>query len=137
MAEGRRVIKYMDIDDVARIEKGESIGGRLASLLSVDLEWSEANNFIVDLNDEKYADVSDDFIDTLLEVDKARFKDVTGMQRIPANKYQTTFKASPASEKPELAPDADSPKVTGGGSVTGGAGPRGGTRGGGSTTGGT
>ena len=84
-----RLVKYMGIADVARLEKGEDCGGQLANGLTVDLEWNKDNKWVVEIPEG----VPDVFIDTLLDHEGERFKEVTDLERIPLNTHQTTFMA--------------------------------------------
>lgn len=88
----RRVLKYMGMADVVTLEKGEDLGGQMAEPLGTELVFSEANRFVIDLNDEKYAGISDEFVDTLLAHEPERFKDVSNLKVIPPNGFQTTFR---------------------------------------------
>lgn len=84
-----RLVKYMGYADIARLEKGEDLGGQMANPLTVDLEFNAKNKWVVEMPEK----VPNIFIDTLLEHDGDRFKEVTGEERIPLNLHQTTFMA--------------------------------------------
>lgn len=89
----RPKIKYLGNADIARIEKGETIDGKVGDPLTMDLEWNEKNHHLIDFSEEKYSGVPDVFLQVLTEHD-SRFKDVTGMQRIPTSAFQQIFRAS-------------------------------------------
>lgn len=129
-----RKVKYMGTSDVHTLEKGEDWDGRLAEGLKSDLVFDKSNKWTVDVSD-----LSDDAVELLLE-DKASFKDVTGLARIPSNAHQQMFlghKATAEANDENQNPSGSSGADAGGGTTVGGSTRGGGRRGGGTTVGGS
>lgn len=94
------LIKYMGMSDERAVYKGDDFDGQLATPLNRDLSWNWGNKHVIDTAD--YDGVTDEFWTLLLEGDD--FKDVSGMERIPTNLAQQTWKAMP---KTQAAPVAE------------------------------
>lgn len=102
-------VKYMGASDFVKLDEGENWGGRLAEPLEKEVLFSKDSGHLVDTEE---AGLSEEAVELLLE-DETRFKDVTGLKRIPANAYEKMFggvveKAAPnlVGEAPEVI-DAD------------------------------
>lgn len=121
-----RKVKYMGSADEATIPKGNTFGGTVSEPTTSDLVFNKANGWIVDVND---AGLTDAQIEALLE-DSDRFKDVSGMARIPHNRHQTTFHARKSmgktEEKVSEAESTVSDGTTTAGGSTAGKAPKGG-----------
>jgi hypothetical protein len=88
-------IKYMGYADVAKVEQGDKVGGRLSDGLTATLVFNKDNNWVVDTDE---LGLSEDEVGALLEADPDRFKDVTGLKRVPSNLHQRAFLGHGASQ---------------------------------------
>lgn len=141
-------IKYMGTADERVIAKNDDFGGRLPDAAGVELRWNWENHHVIDTDDAKYDDVSDEAWELVLE--EPGFKNVTDLKRIPAGLAESTWKGVGASEvnvapggvagnaEPTSSSEADADTTTTTGGSTAGGGGTGGsrTRAGGSTRGG-
>lgn len=130
-----RNVKYMGAADEAVIPKGHDFGGTVAEGTTKEIVFDKSNAWVVDVEE---AGLTSAQIDALLE-DGDRFKDVSGMQRIPHNLHQTTFNPHRGMGKTEVVDDGGdenlstaSSTVSDGATTTGGS--TDGDTGGGGTT---
>jgi hypothetical protein len=93
-----RLIKYMGASDFRVLEPGETLLGQLAEPLPVRLEWGVDDHHLLKTAD--YPDVAEAFWDVLLEFDD--FLDVTGMERIPQNVYDSIYRPLPQKQMGNL-----------------------------------
>lgn len=84
-------IKYMGIADEMNLSVGDTLGGRLGDSLTVAVQWSRANNWIVDTDD--LGNVPDEAWEILLTEFPETWKDVSDFKRVPLNDHQRTFLA--------------------------------------------
>lgn len=82
-------LKFMGVADVKQVLAGDNIGGTLNEPLAVDLVWDRSNGWVIDTDEEKYANVPDEVWEYLVLNDN--FMDVTDFVRTPLNQNQKTF----------------------------------------------
>lgn len=104
-------IKYLGSADVARLEKGENFSGRLATPLSKDVEFTAANNHLIDTDE---AGLSAEAVELILE-DKDRFRDVTNLKKIPTSLNEQIFRGLGKNKDNDDEAEADVPVVPVGG----------------------
>lgn len=85
------LVKYLGYADESHLLPEETIGGQMAEPLGVQVTWNKANNWIIDTDDDAYADVDPEFWTALTETFPESWRDVTDYKRIPLNMHQKTF----------------------------------------------
>lgn len=82
-------LKFMGSADVKELLKGDTFSDVLSEGLPVRIEFSRANGWTIDTDEEPYSQISDEVWEYLIVNDA--FTDVTDYVRTPLNEHQKIF----------------------------------------------
>lgn len=84
-------IKYMGTVDVRDFLESDTLGGLLGEPIGAYVAFNRENNWVIDTDDEAYADVDPEVWVTLTETWPTEFKNVSDFKRVPLNLHQKMF----------------------------------------------